>query len=183
MRFNRRHRPRAATAVVIAGTVIAAAASVGLAGPSATADTEPTVPVPAEEAMLWGVFYGVGPVAEQDPTLVLYHLTDATPENLQLIADTIADADQQTGFVAWFQVAMTSGDPGAAQDAACFAWDRLASTLVLTDALAINGVPVDPCLESTDDEGDDPQTRGKPQGIDPRFDHWVERAGESPPPT
>jgi hypothetical protein len=161
--------------VVILAVLGAAVAMMFAAGRSATAEAGLAQP-PAYDAetTLWGTLFGVGPFVDRYPKLVLHRLTEATTENLMLVADSIATADQRTGFLSRFGLAMYSGDRVAIRNAACEANSLLRDALALTSATG-SGWCYDP-------GGDGPRANGKPQG-DAAFAGWIELVARTLGPT
>jgi SdpC family antimicrobial peptide len=162
-----RRPSRRVVAGVLAVAMMATAVSIALLGPSATAQTEPSAGAQKYDgkALLLGFFFGVGPVAEEYPKLVLTQI-DETPEKLDAIADSIAKAEARSpGFLAAFGSAMYSGDIDVIAEAATEAVARLVRVSVKIEGTGA-GV-FDPVKELL------ALVQGKPHAVNPALVGWA----------
>jgi hypothetical protein len=122
---RRPSRTVAAVVMTVAATV--AVAWLALAGPVASARTGPDLDHGGYDGrtLMLGLFFGLGPVAEQYPNLALTRVDD-TPENRTQLGDAIAELERRSpGQLAGFRSAMYSGDRDVIATAATEAINRL----------------------------------------------------------
>jgi hypothetical protein len=121
---------------MVAAAVLAVAATVAVAwlvtaGPSATARTDPGLGYGRYdgETLMLGMFFGLGPVADEHPRLVLTQVDD-TPENREHVREVIAvAATRDPELLDRFRSAMYSGEPDVIAETATESLSRLYLTV------------------------------------------------------
>jgi hypothetical protein len=163
-----RRPSRRVVAGLLAVLAVASVVSIALVGPPATAKTQP---VPSTEtyggeALLWGLFFGVGPVAEQYPKLVRTDIEE-TPERLDAVAGAIAEVETRApGFLDRFESAVYGGDSAVLAEVATESVRMLVQVSVNTDGSG-GAVYHDPI------EGLIAIGNGKPHNLHPSMLAWA----------